>query len=230
MKRITAEQQLTMEEYVNKYFPIVKVSRLSLNSEFLNYEPVTEAQKRLRDLIIFAIISELPDFRAQVMDPSIDKDGEIYYKAGMKPATALSANCWRIKAEWFMPERESRLGNVLERAAFLGLLIEDLINEQNYHKSLAWRAICDQSTELGNYIDSQNSEGLECTGKRKIGQWYDLSNTQKIVHSEVLGFFLFGGSSLVYGKSMPLSHMMAYDAYPNAGYGNSLGWIVLPKV
>ena len=231
MKRITTEQQvLTLEDYIDKYFPIVKASRLSLNSDFLNYEPVTEAQKMLRNLIIFAIISGISDFRAQVMDPSIDENGEIYYKSGMKPATALSANCWKIKAGWFMPEKESRLGNIIERAAFLGLLIENLVNEQNYHKAFAWRAVCDQSKELGNYIDSQNSEKiLECTGKRKIGQWYDLGNTQKIVHSDMLGFFLFGGCGLVYGKSQPLSHLMTYD-YPNAGYGNSVGWIVLPKV
>lgn len=231
MREITAERQvLTLEEYIDKYFPVVNVTTLSLDSEFLRHEPETKWQKMIKDLIVFAIISKVPDFRAQVMDPSLDENSEIYYKSGMPPATSLSASSWRIKAEMFIPERESRLGNMLERAAFLGLIIEHLINEENYHKELAWRAVCDNSKELANYLDSPNSEAsLERTGSRKIGQWYDLGNTYKIVYSDMLGFFLCGGWSFTYGDKEPLAKLKSYD-FPNAGYGNSTGWVVLPKV
>lgn len=231
MKGMTAERKvLTTEEYINKYFPIVKASTLSFKSDILQYEPDTKSQAILKNIIIAAITSNISDFRAQRMDPSINETGEIYYEAGTKPATAKSANWWKTNAEMFIPERGSRLGTINERAAFLGLLIEYLMYNKNYSIRAAWRAVCDQSKDLGNYLDSNDSmKTLENTGSRNIGQWYDLGNTYKIIANDPLEFLLFGGWSFTYGNKQPLSRINTYD-FPNSGYANSVGWIVLPRV
>lgn len=225
---MTERQVLTLEEYLDRYFPIIKASKLDLKDDFLNYNPETEIQKMLRDTIIFAIISGVHDFRAQIMDPSLDNNGNIFYQSGMNPAIGKNANWWRTNARMFIPEKESRLGNMLERAAFWGLFIQYLINEENYNKKLAWRAVCDNSKEFANYLDSPGSKKIfERTGNRKVGQWYDLGNTYKILYSDMIGFFLLcSGWSFTYGNKEPLAKIQKYD-FPNATYANSVGWIVL---
>ena len=74
------------QEYIEKYFPIVKVSSLSVEDDFLKYMPETDNQKKFRKMLIDAIELGLQDFRAQRMDASFDEEGNICYKAGMKPS------------------------------------------------------------------------------------------------------------------------------------------------
>ncbi len=80
------------QEYIEKYFPIVKASTLSLEDDFLKHKPETNNQKKFKQRIIAAIKSGLSDFRAQRMDACFDEEGNICFKAGMKPAVGKSAN------------------------------------------------------------------------------------------------------------------------------------------
>lgn len=217
------------QEYIEKYFPIVKASTLSLEDEFLKHEPNTENQKKFKRKLIAVIKSGLSDFRAQRMDSSIDDEGNIYYKEGMFPAVGKSANWWYKKAKEFMPERESRLGTTGERIAFLGLVIKCLIEYKKYTVSDAWIAVCDQSKDLGNCWDSENTdyESFEPTGSRQIGEWYDLLNTIKITFdSGIDGFWIVGGSCIYDGDASPLS-CITYIRNSYADYYDSTGWIVL---
>lgn len=222
------ESNLTQEEYIEKYFPIVKASKLSLDDEFLKHVPESKAQRILKEWLTLAIKSGLSDFRAQRMDPSLDENGWICYKPGMKPAIVKDAKWWKKKAEEFMPEKESRLGKNKERSAFLGVFIKYLIEEQGYTVSNAWKAVCDESKYLGHYYDSENAEGnFETTGSRRVGDWCDLANTFKLIFDDELGgFSLVGGSCGCDSFKFPLAAVNTRDYY-RLWYYNTVGWIVL---
>ncbi len=217
------------QEYIEKYFPIVKASTLSLEDEFLKHEPETKEQRKFKNALISAIKSGLSDFRAQRMDAYFDKEGNICFKAGMKPAVRkLSVNDWKRVAKEFLPEKESRLGTTKERIAFLGLLIKYLIEEKGYQVSDAWKAVCDQSKDLGHYADSENPKyNFEDTGSRQVGEWCDLGNTCKITENDEAGCFsLVGGSYANFGDCYPLACVDDID-FPYDVYVYSVGWFVL---
>lgn len=216
------------QKYIEKYFPIVKASTLSLKDEFLMHEPETSQQTGFKNALISAIESGLSDFRAQRMDASFDEEGNICFKAGMKPAVGKSPNWWEKNAKKFMPEKGSRLGMTKERIAFLGLLIKYLIEEKGYTVSNAWKAVCNQSKDLGHYWDSENAKHeFENTGSRQVGEWRDLANTYKItVDDEAGGFSLVGGYYFNYGNLYPLADVVSVD-FPYCEYYFSVGWLVL---
>ena len=216
------------QEYLEKYFPVVKASTLSLEDEFLKYEPETDLQSKFKERLTKAIESGLSDFRAQRMDPTLGEDGKIYYQAGKKPKVDRCAYWWKREAEEFMPEKESRLGTTKERTAFLGLLIKYLIEKLGYTVSDAWQAVCDQSKDLGHYRDSESAKHYpEPTGRRQVGNWYDLGNTFKItIDDEAGGLSVVGGSFNRLGDWHPL--MFAYTLHdPDYDFDYSVGWLVL---
>ncbi len=217
------------QEYIDKYFPIAKASTLSLEDEFLKHEPETEEQRKFKNALISAIKSGLSDFRAQRMDACFDEEGNICFKAGMKPAVGkLSVKDWKRVAKEFLPEKESRLGTTKERIAFLGLLIKYLIEEKGYQVSDAWKAVCDQSKDLGHYADSENPKyNFEDTGSRQVGEWCDLGNTFKITEDdEASGFSLVGGYYFSNGYNYPLAVVISIN-YPNCVDYYGVGWFVL---
>lgn len=222
------EQPKATQEYIEEYFPIVKASTLSLDDEFLKYKPKTEQQKTFKKSLVKAIKSGLIDFRAQRMDPSFDKNGRIYYQAGEKPAVGKSTNWWKENAKEFLPEKNSREGSTKERIAFLGLLIKYLIEKEGYTVSDAWKAVCDQSKDLGHYWDSKDAKyDFEPTGSRKIGEWFDLANAYKItVDDEASGFSLFGGFYSSFGDDYPLADVDNFNN-SNGNHNDSTGWLVL---
>lgn len=226
---VNLEEIKGTQEYIDKYFPIAKASTLSLKDEFLKHEPETEKQRKFKKALISAIKLGLSDFRAQRMDACFDEEGNICFKAGMKPAVGkLSVKDWKRVAKEFMPEKGSRLGTTKERIAFLGLLIKYLIEEKGYEVKDAWKAVCDQSKDLGHYWDSENAKhDFEDTGSRQIGEWCDLANTCKITEDdEAGGFSLVGGNYNNNGNNYPLADVNSINN-PNNVYNNSVGWFVL---
>ena len=231
---LTVKEKNT-QEYLEEYFPVVKASTLSLKDDFLKHKPESVAQRLFKRRLIRAIRSGLSDFRAQRMDPSFDESGQICYKSGMKPAVGRTVKWWKKKAKEFMPEKESRIGTTNERIAFLALFLKYLIEENGYTVSDAWRAICDQSKDLGHYWDSERPKyDFELTGSRKVGEWYDFCNTYKITVEENGTFSLFGGYFKNHGDFYPLADWCNYDI-PNYDCNHdydyefdfSVGWIVM---
>ena len=217
------------QEWLDKYFPLVEASQLSINDEFLQHEPETRNQNGFKRVLIKAINSGLTDFRAQAIDPSFDKEGKICYVPRMMPAVGKSAKWWYKNAPNFLPEKNSRQGLTKERIAFLGLLIKNLVEEHGYTISNAWRAICDLSKDLGHYLDSKGAKGeLEPTGSRKVGKWYDLANTFKITvdDEKASGFSLVGGNFDNHCDYYHLACVRNVNS-PNIVYYGSVGWLVL---
>ena len=214
--------------YLDMYFPVVRASLLSIHDEFLKHEPKTPKQKKFKDNLFSLIKSGLTDFRAQRMDPSLDEKGQIYYELGKMPAGDKSAKWWKENAKEFIPEKRSRLGTTNERIAFLGLLLKYLVEEKKYTVSDAWEAVCDQSKDLGHYYDSKDAkQNLEPTGSRKIGEWYDLSNTCKIMFNDEKTYASVAcGSFKIDGDLYPLTYISNF-LDPYSKFSNFVGWIVM---
>ena len=212
--------------YIENYFPIVRASTLSLEDHFLDYNPKSERQREFKERLIEIIEYGLSDFRAQRMDATLGENDKICYKAGKRPAIAKTVYWWEKNARDFMPEKKSRLGTTNERIAFLGLLIKYLIEEKGYLEGYAWYVVCDESTDLGHYLDSRNAKHeFEPTGSRQIGEWYDLANTYKLTSDGFDEFSLTGGHSQITGKTSPLGD--AHTIYLNRYINYGVGWIVL---
>lgn len=221
------EESKGTKKWLDKYFPIVPASTLSLDDEIFHHEPKMKKQREFKEKLIKVINYGLYDFRAQRMDPCLDENGNICFKSGMMPAVRKSMIWWAKQAKEFLPEKESRLGSEEERIAFLALLMKELIEEWGYSISDAWEAVCDQSSGIGHYWDSKDAKhDFEPTGSRQVGRWYDLGNTYKIVKNNTNGFFLAGGNYKRVSDFYPLISMQ-HDNSPNDTKYVSVGWTVL---
>lgn len=210
-------------------FPIVDIENVSLQDSFMSYEPKNDLEKRVKSNIIRAKELGMKNFRKPCMDPSFADDGEtIIYCAGEKPAVGKSALWWNENAPKFMPEKNSRQIDDLEKDVSLGIIIKYLVEEEKYKVKDAWKAVCVNSKDIGHYHDSKNPKGdFERTGSRKVGKWYDLGNTCKIVKRRgASGFVLFGGYYNVNGDNYPLADDFTIYV-PFYGYYGSVGELVL---
>ena len=229
---MTAELKVTKQllnavEIFERMFPVVNASKLCLFDEFLKHIPETKNQYECKSGIIRAIKNDISDFRAPIMDPSFDEKGKLCYKAGMKPAIGKSPIWWEETFKELMPSKNSRIGDQCHRYAFLGVIIKELVEKLNYTVTQAWRAVCDDSIDLGNYGESQNSiPDFEPTGSRAIYIWCDLGNTCKIVKSSDSNFLLFGDDYMSDGKTCSLSATRDINL-STYNYNNSVGWLVL---
>lgn len=216
-------------EEFEKMFPIVDIENVSLQDSFMQYEPENDTEKRVKSNIRKAKEFGMKNFRKPCMDPSLADDGEtIIYCAGKKPAVGKSADWWEENAPNFMPEKNSRQIDDLEKNVSLGIIIKCLVEEKKYKVRDAWKTVCVDSKDIGHYCDSENPKGsFERTGSRKVGKWYDLGNTCKIVKRRgASGFVLFGGTYGNDGNLFPLADAYAIDN-PNIEYCYSVGELVL---
>ena len=164
-------------------FVCIKASELSLNDEFMQYQPKIEIEKKFKYLLKEVIKEGIADFWRPRMDPSIEQ-GKICFKLGMEPAVGKSCQWWRDNAKKFNPKRNSRLGTKSQYIAFLGVLIKTLVAE-GWNIDEAWYAVCNDSKELGHYKNSENAKyEFEPTGSRVIAGFYDLANTNKILEED----------------------------------------------
>ena len=112
---------------------------------------------------------------------------------------------------------------------FLAFQIRYLVKKKRYAMSDAWKAVCDQSKDLGNYWDSQTGarSGFEHTGHKKLGNWCDLANTYKITIDEESGDFVqTGGDYISCGDENPLAGEYLLEK-PKDKLETSTGWIVM---
>lgn len=211
-------------------FPIVDIENVSLEDSFMQYKPETNREKRVKASIIEAKRIGMKNFRIPAMDPSLDDDGEtIIYCAGKKPAVSKSANWWYENAPKFMPSKNSRMRDNLEHDVVLGVMqIKYLVEEKEYEVAEAWKAVCVNSKNLGNYLNSKNAKcELETTGSRQIGKCFDLGNTCKIVKKrEASGFVLLGGYYFNISVDCPLADANSVD-YPICDFIIGVGELVL---
>lgn len=203
---------------------LIEASKLSLNDEFMKHIPKTEGERKFKAKLTRVIKEGIDDFYRPVMDPSLDINGQIYYEVGKLPAVGKSYNWWKKAVK----DSKWCIGTESQYVAFLGVLIKMLI-EKKWACWEAWDAVCNNSINLGNYFNSNNSKGLfEHTGSKEICGFYDLSNTHKIlaIDKETEGYVLASGSWQSKSLYQPLASLGFYN---NNSYCHlySVAWLVL---
>ena len=220
-----------MQNAKDSMFVLVEASRLSLKDKFMQYKPTSDNQREFKKLLTKAIKNGLSDFWHSKLDPSFNEERNgLVFEAGKKPAVGKSYNWWEEKARQYLPERGSRLGTKTEYVAFLGELIKKLV-ASGWSMSRAWKAVCDDSRELGHYWNSENARhDFETTGSREICGFCDLANTYKILaeDEEAGGFWLAGGIYDDNSHCYPFADLDHYT-YQDDDRNNSVGWLVLSK-
>lgn len=208
---------------------LVEAEKLSMDDEFMKWEPQTRKEEATKEFITEAICSGVKNFYRPRYDPTFTDDGNnICFIKGEKPAVGKSYNWWDEVARSYSPERSSRLGTRLEYGAFLGVLIKKLV-EEGKTVEWAWNAVCNDSKELGHYCDSENATEhceFEPTGSRCICGFYDLANTFKILSEDIDGDYcwLTGGCCLYKGSRVTLAGFGHID--PTCNDYRSVGWLV----
>ena len=222
-------QEKTAVENPQDAFVFVEASKLSLDDEFMKYEPKTEREEKFKKQLAEAIKKGVKDFWRPRYDPSFNEDGTgICYVEGKRPAVGKSYNWWNMAAKAFCPEWQSHLGTKSEYEAFLGVLIKKLV-ENGWKTEEAWSAVCNDSRELGHYWNSQNAKhAFEDTGSREICGFFDLANTYKILaeDEEARGFWLTGGYYAGGSSNYPLADLW-HDCLQDYGHNYGVGWLVL---
>ena len=220
----TTEQKY--EGNFDEVFPIIDLNKL-IGHKLLEHKPKNEQQKRLLGDIQRGIYLKLPAFRAPYMDPSTE-EGKIVFKPGNRPVVGPSPVWWKETWKNFMPSKNSRIGTELHWAAFLGIQMMYLVEEKNYSVKKAWKAVCNNSRRLGHYWNSPGAKhGFEPTGSRKVGNFYDLANTSKILEKwDASGFLFASGKCHNCSYEHPLASLIESD-YPKVGDCYSVGWLVL---
>ena len=209
-------------------FVLIEAEKLSMDDEFMKFEPVTNEEYATKALISKAIKLKVKNFDRPKYDPSFTEDGKgICFVSGNKPAVGKSYNWWYNAAKRYKPEQNSRLGTRLQYGAFLGVLIKKLI-EEGKTVEWAWNAVCNDSRELGHYWNSENAKNdFEPTGSRMICGFYDLANTYKILaeDKEAGGFWLAGCDYRNIGGNSPLANLD--HCYFRVDYDYcGVGWLV----
>lgn len=208
-------------------FKGVPASELRLDDDFMKHQPKTEKERDFKKKVETAIKNGLKDFWRPICDPSFDDNGRICYELDKEPAVGVGYSWWVENAKAFCPERGSRLGTKSEYIAFLATLIKELI-ASGQSVEWAWNAVCNDSKELGHYLNSENAKYLfEPTGSRCICGFYDLGNTCKILSEDEAGrLWIAGGYFYSDGFSCPLARLYRRTSRNNDDGYRSVGWLV----
>jgi hypothetical protein len=226
------EQSESLQELDENVFVLVEASKLSLDDKFMKHNPTTAKEKEFKELLTKVIRKGIKDFYRPKYDPSFYGDGtDVTFKAGNKPAVGKFYNWWKKVAKEFMPERRSRLGTKSEYVAFLGVLIKKLVEDEKWSVAKAWDAVCNNSKELGHYLNSEDAKHrFEDTGMREICGFFDLANAYKILAEDeddcTGGFWLAGGGYNTGGRYHSLADLCR-GAFLNFDGFDSVGWFVL---
>ena len=194
--------------------------------EWLEHQPTTQRQKETLALYQEAKAEgRLHAFTCMTVDPSI-KDGKLVYQKGLQPAVGFSQREWAKMLKEYNPSRNSRQMTRTEYACRNLFLIQKLV-ESGYKIEEAWRAVCDNSKDIGHYYNSDNAKGdFEPTGSREVCGFCDLANAWKFIAEdsweEASGFWAAGGSygdGSVFNPVADLNHNFIVDHNHNYGVG-----------
>ena len=218
-----------IETMISETFVLVEASKLSLDDEFMKYQPKTYEEEKFKKRLTEAIENGVKDFWRPKYDPSFTEKG-ICYMEGKKPAVEKSYNWWDKIARNLCPRRHSRLGIKSEYVAFLGVLIKKLV-EIGWKVAEAWSAVCDDSRKLGYYWDSTNADNkLENTGSREVCGFFDIANTYKILadDEEKASYYWRAGCHYTnnsFGFALANLSMNANHEFADFC---GVGWVVIP--
>lgn len=228
--------------YLEKYFPIIKASELSLEDKFLQHKSETTNQKKLKKMIISLINSGIADFRVQRLEPAYS-NSDIIYKLGAV-RTIECCDWWIKKAQNFMPEKNSRLGSPEQRIAFLGVLIKELVDDYGYQIEMAWRQVCDFAENItydqSPWLDANavipygrisRERLISIQLCHRLGRFFDFSTAKTITFDyENNNLVVFTPVKLTLLHQLDVSSLVEFDVYDEYAleegcYGK--GWIVM---
>ena len=222
---------------LNSEFDYIDFKYFIKNSKaIMAHEPRTKREEEFKKLLDEAITAKVKNFYCSRCDPHVAgypwrlsfepgyisdyRDDEPYY-------------LWEKYAKEYDPKRNSRLGTRLEYVAFLGVLMQRLVESGERVKDV-WDMVCNDSTKLGNYWNPELEYGArnEPTGSREICGFCDLANAQKILaRDEEEGYFWLASGSYARGYSgskYPLANIESYHNWTGSMAGK-VGWIVLSE-
>jgi len=145
------------------------------------------------------------DYYIATLEPSFDKDGNIFYEEGNTVAGGIKAREWARKARNYYSGEEwhSELAKLEEGDLFKAYRIAMGYWTLEY--------VCNDSSAEGNFWDSvTSSQALEVSGAREVGGFKDgVGNTYDIYQTE-FGFALVGGYYRLEGSKQPLMSVLDY--------------------
>lgn len=180
-------------------FILIEAEKLSYDDTFMQYDPQTENERLTKQLIAKAIETGVKNFYKAKRDPIYWMYDIISFEIEGVPCNGASYDWWKEIAREYNPQRNSRLGTVLQYEAFLGVLIKKLVEEG---KSIewAWNAVCNDSLELGDFYSNSDSMSIfpmldhtrknifidkhRQTGTKPICGFCDLAVSEKILATD----------------------------------------------
>ena len=212
-------------------FVLIEASKLSLDDDFLKYEPQTERQKNFKYTLKAVIQKGVKDFWKPRIDPSFNPKGDgICFEFFRRPAVGKTYKWWKRAAKRYCPERKSRLGTFEEYIAFWAVFMKLLV-ENGWPLEKVWHVVCDDSTDIGQFLSNlEEIPELENVGTKEIYGFFDLGNTHKMLkwHGEKGGICIAGGCYELLGYEFPVSSIILRVFYPNIA-DSTVGWVVLSK-
>ena len=217
---ISTETELTAE------FETITVegSDSQIYFDMLKYTPTSENEEKFLKFLKEAVYAGVKKFKVPVYDPSINENGSLQFVAGCKPAVGYSYN----ELKELAIKNGVQLGSKNQYVLFLATIIHRLV-EEGWSKADAFYAVCTDSTEIGHYWNSKNTEhNLRLTGSRKIAGKCDLANTYKILANDEKngGFCMASGCYSRKGNFNPLAYIFLGNKY-DILFNASVGWFVL---
>ena len=141
----------------------------------------------------------------------MDSNGNLQFVSGEKVFTHFTHDQWINAFENYSPENRS---NIASSSIYFLLLLRLMKDGFATFEQLA-----DDSTELGNFCNSNDMFKLQKTGERQFGGLYGFAgNTTKLLYPDIPGAYLrlaiAGGDFRCYGYVDPLANCKT-DNEPN---------------
>lgn len=197
---------------------------------WLKHQPTTKRQKETLALYQDAKAKgRLHTFTCMTIDPSV-KDGKLVYQKGLPTKTGFSQNQWEKMLKDYNPSRNSRQMTRTEYACRNLFLIQRLV-KSGYEIDEAWKAVCDDSKNIGHYCNSDNNKyDFEPTGSREVGGFCDLGNSWKFIAEdpweESGGYWIAGGSFNNRSNDNPVADLVYFNNVVIGDY-DSVGMLAL---
>jgi len=215
-----------------KYVIRIEASKLSFVDKFMRHNPVTDRQKEFKKELESVLWRGIKDFYKFSLDPSLSYNDELCFNAGKPPAIGKTFNWWDANAKSLYPAGNSRLGTKAEYVAFMGILIKRLVEEAGWNVSKAWKAVCDDSSKLGQYRRKGvylSRYNRSITGFYNVLGFFDLANTYKVLTmaDDTNAFWLASGCYDDYSDRHPLYSFQLCTHLESSTLIDSVGWIVM---
>jgi hypothetical protein len=211
---------------IDSYFLLIGDEEKKKISDWLKVaDPQTKKQEEFLSRIKFAIERVPYTFKIATLEPSLTKEGKIFYKPDGRVGRGISYMMWDIAATNFYYDEEwsSGLGSPEEGDLFIAYRVACGMWSLGY--------VCDDSSSAGNYWDSPRSNhNFEHTGARLVGGFKDgIGNTLKIF-KDASTFIVFGGDFIDSGDKHPVASVNSVSYNPRDVNYRGCGIVVLRKV